>query len=81
MSSTTTQLTEHKRFGRKNTILSSLLSPPAAPSAVPGFVEHESNKLAQLARDMKVKTAVLRCEDDFITFIIAQPIEVDSTLL
>jgi hypothetical protein len=55
--------------------------PPAAPSAAPDFVEHESNKLAQLARNMKVKTAVLRCEDDFMTFITAQPIEIDSTPL
>ncbi|KAG4271697.1 hypothetical protein FPRO04_14660 [Fusarium proliferatum] len=55
--------------------------PPAALSAAPDFVEHESNKLAQLARNMKVKTAVLRCEDDFMTFITAQPIEIDSTPL
>ncbi|KAL6406105.1 putative AC9 transposase [Ilyonectria robusta] len=55
--------------------------PPAAPSAVADFVEHESNKLAQLARSMKVKTAVLRSEDDFMTFITAQPIEINSTPL
>ncbi|KAG7407990.1 putative AC transposase [Fusarium oxysporum f. sp. raphani] len=55
--------------------------PPAAPSAVADIVEHESNKLAQLARNMKVKTAVLRSEDDFVTFITAQPIEIDSTPL
>ncbi|KAG6989956.1 hypothetical protein FOFC_14091 [Fusarium oxysporum] len=55
--------------------------PPAAPSAVADIVEHESNKLAQLARNMKVKTAVLRSEDYFVTFITAQPIEIDSTPL
>ncbi|KAK7571327.1 hypothetical protein V3481_007143 [Fusarium oxysporum f. sp. vasinfectum] len=55
--------------------------PPAAPSAVADIGEHESNKLAQLARNMKVKTAVLRSEDDFVTFITAQPIEIDSTPL
>ncbi|KAJ3453361.1 hypothetical protein MRS44_017608 [Fusarium solani] len=55
--------------------------PPAAPSAVADIVEHESNKLAQFARITKVKTAVLRSEDDFMTFITAQPIEIDSTPL
>jgi hypothetical protein len=55
--------------------------PPAAPSAIADIVEHESNELAQLARNIKVKTAVLRSEDDFMTFITAQPIEIDSTPL
>ena len=55
--------------------------PPAAPSAVADIVEHESNKLAQLARNMKVKTVVLRSEGDVMIFIIAQPIEIDSTPL
>lgn len=44
-------------------------------------MEHESNKLAQLARNMKAKTAVLRSEDDFVTFITAEPIEIDFTPL
>jgi hypothetical protein len=54
---------------------------PAAPGAVPDLVEHESNTLAQLARNMKVKTTVVRSEDDFMAFITAQPIEIDSTPL
>ncbi|RKK63897.1 hypothetical protein BFJ69_g16809, partial [Fusarium oxysporum] len=33
--------------------------PPAALSAAPDFVEHESNKLAQLARNMKVAHACM----------------------
>ncbi|KAH8767185.1 hypothetical protein F5883DRAFT_714519 [Diaporthe sp. PMI_573] len=44
--------------------------PPAAPSAVPDFVEHETNKLAQLARNMKNREATtpncLQLEDGFV---------------
>lgn len=47
------------------------IKPLAALSAVADFVEYESNKLAKLARNIKVKTVVLRSEDNFMTFITA----------
>lgn len=53
----------------------------ATSSAVANAVEQDRNKLAQLARNMKVKTAAMHSENDFKTFITAQPIEIDSTPL
>lgn len=54
---------------------------PSRPLAAPSR-EREGNKLAQLARNMKVTTDVQRFEeDDFMAFIAADPIEIDSTPL